>query len=93
MTRGAAGVRAWLREAGAVAVAAPAATVADTIGAGDSFQGALLAALHDAGGLRGPMTPDGLRSILGFAAACAAVTVGRPGADPPWRHEVAVTSA
>ncbi len=92
VTRGAEGISAWHREAGAVAVPAPRVSVADTIGAGDSFQGAMLAALHEAGGLRGPVTADGLRAILAFAAGCAAVTVGRPGADPPWRHEVAVTS-
>lgn len=89
VTRGADGVRAWHRDAGAVEVAAPRVVVADTIGAGDSFQGALLAALHGAGRLRAPMTADELRTVLAFAVGCAAVTVGRPGADPPWRHEVA----
>ena len=26
--------------------------------------------------------------VLVYAARAAAVTVSRPGADPPWRHEV-----
>jgi fructokinase len=66
--------------------------VADTIGAGDSFMAGLLAALADrdllgrahADRLRAVSSAD-LAGILGFAAACAAVTVGRPGAEPPRR--------
>jgi fructokinase len=68
--------------------------VADTIGAGDSFQAALLFALHKQDRLRKPelaiMSEAELRRALAFAASCAAVTCTRPGADPPrWSEMVA----
>src|SRR6267378_1255763 len=46
VTRGIKGAQAWHREAGAVEVEAPTVDVVDTIGAGDSFQAALLFALR-----------------------------------------------
>src|SRR5882762_3917725 len=49
VTRGTRGAQAWHREAGAVEVQAPTADVVDTVGAGDSFQAALLFALHAIG--------------------------------------------
>lgn len=63
----------------------------DTIGAGDSWMGALISGLLDLGGasaLRRGVDRDGLAEIGGFAAAVAAVTVSRPGADPPRRAEL-----
>jgi fructokinase len=95
VTRGPKGALAWHRNAGAVEVAAPAVTVVDTIGAGDSFQAALLFALHKQGQLRkaelAAMTESQLRRALSFAAACAAVTCTRAGADPPRWPEMAAT--
>jgi fructokinase len=83
---------------GAVHVASEPATVVDTIGAGDSFMAGLLAALDDRGLLGGDRR-DALRAIelsaveevVTFAARCAAITVSRPGADPPTRETVAAT--
>src|SRR5580698_3750907 len=49
VTRGDKGAVAWHRQAGAVEVAAPVVKVVDTIGAGDSFQAALLFALRAMG--------------------------------------------
>ncbi|MCA5892429.1 carbohydrate kinase [Isoptericola sp. NEAU-Y5] len=80
-----------LTEAGEVTVAAPAVDVVDTVGAGDSFMGALLDWLWGAG-LLGAARRDALRGIdrdatarmLTRAAAVAAVTVSRAGANPPW---------
>ena len=64
----------------------------DTIGAGDSFQAALLFALHALGRIGkdklAGMSRDELRRALSFAATCAAVTCTRPGADPPRLAEV-----
>ena len=53
VTRGIKGAQAWHREAGLVEVEAPAVDVVDTIGAGDSFQAALLFALRAIGRIEG----------------------------------------
>jgi fructokinase len=78
---------AWHKTAGAVEIAAPAVSVVDTIGAGDSFQAALLFALQKQGRIGKAdllaLTDGQLRRALSFAAACAAVTCTRAGADPP----------
>jgi fructokinase len=94
VTRGGRGVHAWHCQAGFVEVTAPRVTVVDTVGAGDTFQGALLVALRELGAiavgdLRG-VGPDRLRKVLAFAATCAAVTCSRRGADPPRRSELPV---
>ena len=76
-------------------VSARAVEVVDTIGAGDSFMAGLLAALDDLG-LLGRENEPALRTIavaeleqiLTFASRCAAITVSRPGADPPLRASV-----
>ena len=92
VTRGQRGVLAWHRAAGLVEVTAPRVEVADTIGAGDSFQGALLVALREIGRIDvdalASMSADELRRALTFATACAAFTCGRAGADPPRRAEL-----
>ena len=92
ITRGAQGAQAWHAEAGAIEVAAPQIDLADTVGAGDSFQAGLLFALRAMGRIRaGPlarMSAHELNCALAFAAACAAVTCGRPGADPPHLSEI-----
>jgi fructokinase len=92
LTRGAAGALAISRAASA-AVPAVAVKVADTVGAGDTFTAGLLARLAATGRL----AKDGIAALseadiadaLAFAARAAAVTVSRPGADPPWLHELA----
>ncbi|RJS46710.1 carbohydrate kinase family protein [Nocardioides cavernaquae] len=78
-----------------VEVPARRTDVVDTIGAGDSFMAGLLAALDDAGLLGRnnevrlrAIDASVLRDVLAFAAECAAITVSRPGADPPRRSEV-----
>jgi fructokinase len=97
VTRGGHGVQAWHGKAGALEVQAPKVDVKDTIGAGDSFQAALLFALHALSRIRtGPLretTTDELRRALSFAAICAAFTCGRVGADPPRRADVAAAMA
>ena len=89
VTRGIKGAQAWHEQAGAVEVEAPAVDVVDTIGAGDSFQAALLFALRAIGRI-GPRSlartnSEELGRVLSFAASCAAFTCSRAGADPP-RH-------
>jgi fructokinase len=66
--------------------------VADTIGAGDTFTAGILCALHRAGKLSkaaiAALDRDSVSNAIGFAIRAAAVTVSRPGADPPWAHEL-----
>jgi fructokinase len=92
VTRGIKGAQAWHREAGAVEVQAPAIDVVDSIGAGDSFQAALLFALRAIGRIGAKalmqMNPGELARAVSFATACAAFTCGRPGADPPRQSDV-----
>jgi fructokinase len=97
VTRGTKGAQAWLRQAGAVDVKAPAVDVVDTIGAGDSFQAALLFALRAIGRIGkvslAQATSEEVGRVLSFAAACAAFTCGRAGADPPRASDVAAALA
>ena len=89
LTRGGEGATA-LCAAGRVDTGAHATTVVDTVGAGDSFMAGLLDRLwsEDLLGadrreaLRGIST-ETLQRIVHRAAAAAAVTVARPGADLP----------
>jgi fructokinase len=100
LTRGDKGALMGLTHTGELAsVDAPVVEVVDTVGAGDSFMAGLLSGLLDAGLLGGVAARDRLRSAglpdvrpaVARGLACAAVTVSRPGADPPRRAEV-VTS-
>ncbi len=91
LTRGSAGLTV-LTEADRVDVPAAGARVVDTIGAGDTVHGALLAWLHRNAvrGARDLATLDrpAWSDALGFAARAAAVTVGRVGAQPPYAAEL-----
>lgn len=66
--------------------------VADTVGAGDTFNAGILAALHQSGALTcdrvARLTEAELRAALSLGVRAAAVTVSRPGANPPWAHEL-----
>jgi fructokinase len=92
VTRGIQGAQAWHKEAGAVEVQAPTVDVVDTIGAGDSFQAALLFALRAIGRIAAGSLVQAdsgeLRRALSFASTCAAFTCGRAGADPPRESDV-----
>ncbi len=91
VTEGARGARAF---AHGIAVSVPAGrtTVVDTVGAGDTFNAGVLAALADAGALQksalAQIDRATLEDALRLGAAAAAVTVSRAGANPPWRHEL-----
>jgi fructokinase len=93
VTRGIKGAQAWHGAAGLVEVEAPATEVVDTVGAGDSFQAALLFALRAIGRIEhrvlARMNSGELARALSFASACAAFTCGRAGADPPRQSDVA----
>jgi fructokinase len=94
VTRGADGAL-WLDRAGPVEVEPRPVDVADTIGAGDTFGAALIDALWERDRLgaegRGDLASlprAEVAEVLEHAARAAAVTVSRPGADPPYRHEL-----
>lgn len=94
MTRG--GDAPWgLCASGASTAAIPEVEVVDTVGAGDSFMSALLAAIVDreldGSGRRERLRQIGtgeLQAILQAAATAAAITVSRAGANPPSRAEL-----
>jgi fructokinase len=92
ITEGSKGATAYTR-GGPVSVAARKVTVADTVGAGDTFNAGVLAALSDMGALSKPavtsLDAEGWRKALDLGVRAAAVTVSRAGANPPWRHELA----
>ena len=94
VTRGADGAL-WVDRAAPVEIASRPVQVADTIGAGDTFGAGLLDALWERGRLgaegRAALTTlprAEVAEVLEHAARAAAVTVSRPGADPPYRHEL-----
>jgi fructokinase len=91
LTCGASGALARSRIA-AVDVPAMPVTVVDTVGAGDSFGAALLAALIDERAL-GPdaereFDEDVIRRAVTYAVAASAVTCTRTGAVPPSRSDI-----
>ncbi|GAB4355648.1 MAG: carbohydrate kinase [Kiloniellaceae bacterium] len=91
VTRGAAGAIASLHGERIEMPGRKVATV-DTVGAGDSFQAALLSGLEDLGkatkaGLAA-LTPEEVRRLVDFAISAAAVTCSRRGADLPRRGEL-----
>ena len=93
LTRGGKGAFAW-HASGVVEVPPVHVDVIDTVGAGDTFQSALVARLDELGAL----TPDGVRGMsaetlldaMRFAAQAAAITCSRRGADLPRRAEMGI---
>jgi len=91
-TMGEVGAMAVTRQGIAARVSARTVKVVDTVGAGDTFQAALLTWLAE----HGRLSPDGLASLsaddlnalLTFAARAASITCSRRGADMPRRSEL-----
>ncbi|MGA4799518.1 carbohydrate kinase family protein [Streptomyces lavendulocolor] len=85
LTRGPEGLTVFTGEL-TVSVPAVPVAVADTIGAGDTVNAALLHGL----GSRSPAALDAgeWADLLTFAARAAAVTCSRPGAEPPYAAEL-----
>lgn len=91
VTRGGQGAWGWTPELHVVAQPVRVAVV-DTVGAGDTFQAALLTWLAENDGLRasalGRVSRADLESALAFASSAAAVTCSRRGADLPRRADL-----
>ncbi len=91
ITKGGDGVEVFTRRF-AFAADAPMVKVADTVGAGDTFTAGLLFHLSK----QKLLTKKALAAIgemelmeaAAYAMRAAAVTVSRPGADPPWAKEM-----
>jgi fructokinase len=99
VTRGDRGTLIGLSVTGELtSIDAPAVEVVDTVGAGDSFMAGLVSGLLDAGLLGDVEARERLRSAsladvrpaVDRALACAAITVSRPGADPPHLAELVI---
>jgi fructokinase len=91
VTRGPEGASGFTAR-GVVDVPAGPVEVVDTVGAGDTFQAALLAWLSETGRLNGAalrsLTAESVTAALTFASRAAAITCGRRGADMPRRAEL-----
>lgn len=94
LTRGAAGPVVLARR-GRVEMTAEAITVADTVGAGDSFMAALISGLAQlealgSGGRQRlqALAPDELHALAAYANRAAGITCSRPGANPPRSAEL-----
>ncbi len=93
VTLGEDGIIAWRAgDRAPIQVPGVPVTVADTIGAGDTVDAALLAGLAERAALTRArimaLSRDDLAALLHFAASAAAITVSRAGANPPTRAEV-----
>lgn len=92
ITHGAEGASVYSRQHGHWRVPAQPVQVADTVGAGDTFQAALLAWLTEQG-LDSPegvasLTREQLEPLVHFAVQAAALTCAKVGPDLPYRHQL-----
>ncbi|MYZ07992.1 carbohydrate kinase, partial [Streptomyces sp. SID2999] len=92
VTRGGDGLTVFTADGSEHRVPGEKVDVVDTIGAGDTVNGALLHGLStldalSARALAG-LGPDTWRRLLGFAARAAAITCSRAGAEPPYAAEL-----
>lgn len=91
VTFGSEGARAWTAQQ-QVSMTPVTVQVVDTVGAGDTFQAALLTALAEHGMLNrsalAEIPASVLSQVLAFSTAAAAITCSRRGADVPRRSEL-----
>ena len=92
LTRGGAGATVFSKTQGSWSVPACAVTIADTVGAGDTFQAALIAwlteqELDSVEGL-GRLNRQQVDAMLRFAVQAAALTCGKTGPDLPYRQQL-----
>lgn len=92
LTRGAAGASVFSRQHGSWSAPAPEVVMADTVGAGDTFQAALIAwlteqQLDSVDGLK-RLSREQTDSLLKFAIRASALTCTKTGPDLPYRHQL-----
>ena len=85
VTRGSEGLIGYTAD-GAVEVPGVKVEVADTVGAGDTVGAIVVEAMIEKGIMA--LTGDVLQEVLHRAAKAAAITCSRPGAQPPYKHEL-----
>jgi fructokinase len=92
LTRGGEGATVFSRAHGSWSVPACSVKIADTVGAGDTFQAALITwlteqQLDSVEGLQ-QLSREQIDSMVGFAVQAAALTCTRTGPDLPYRHQL-----
>lgn len=89
VTRGPEGAELWGPNGVHTRAASPTqGRIIDTVGAGDTFQGALISQLLEAGVHTGGLQGGGASRALGYACRAAALNCTRAGCDPPTRAEI-----
>lgn len=92
LTRGGDGASVFSRQHGTWSQPAVKVVMADTVGAGDTFQAALIAwlteqQLDSVDGLQN-LSREQIDAMLGFAIRAAALTCSKTGPDLPYRHQL-----
>ncbi|RKS27639.1 fructokinase [Pseudomonas sp. WPR_5_2] len=92
LTRGGEGATVFSRPFGSWSVPACSVQIADTVGAGDTFQAALIAwlteqQLDSIEGLR-QLSREQIDAMVRFAVQAAALTCGKTGPDLPYRNQL-----
>jgi len=92
LTRGGDGASVFSRQHGTWSQPAQRVVMADTVGAGDTFQAALIAWLteHQLDSVQGlqQLTRVQIDAMLGFAIRAAALTCSKTGPDLPYRQQL-----
>ncbi|RLU14531.1 carbohydrate kinase [Pseudomonas prosekii] len=92
LTRGGEGATVFSRAHGSWSVPACSVTIADTVGAGDTFQAALITwlteqQLDSVDGVQ-RLSREQIDAMLKFAVQAAALTCSKTGPDLPYRHQL-----
>jgi fructokinase len=92
LTRGGDGATVFSRQHGNWSVPAASVKIADTVGAGDTFQAALITWLteHGLDSVEGvqQLAREQIDAMLKFAVQAAALTCSKTGPDLPYRHQL-----